>query len=235
MLEFWLELAKGPIFRFSFALCVLGLARIVMLSAWGAAKAYYAAGDKELPYSLIWRTTIHWLFPIRMGLRNRPFFSIVSILFHIGLIIVPIFLFAHIQLWYQGAGLWWPAIPRHLAEFLTVTTILSAILLFLARVWSSASRHISRGQEFMWPLLLIIPFLSGFFCSHPAWSPLSYNAMLLIHILSGNFILLLIPLTKISHCILTPFSQFISELGWHFPKNSAKDVEITLGKQGQPI
>ncbi len=235
MLEFWLDLAKGPLFRFSFAICVLGLARILIMSIWTAVKMYRQAGDQDLPYRLIWKSTLHWLFPVRIGLHNRPFFSIVSIVFHIGLILVPIFLFAHIQLWHEGTGLWWPALPRVIAEFLTVTTILSAFLLFFARVGNSGSRHISRGQEVMWPLLLAIPFISGFLGSYPTWSPLSYSAMMLIHIMSGNLILLLIPFTKIAHCLLVPFSQFISELGWHFPKSSAKNVEITLGKQGQPI
>ncbi len=235
MLEFWLEFARGPLFRFSFALLVLGLIRILILTGWALGKTYVRAGDKNIPFKAVLRDTLHWLIPFRIGLRNRPVFSIISIIFHIGLILVPIFLFAHIRLWYENAGLWWPALPRLVADVLTVTTIVAAILLFAARVGSSSSRHISGGQEFMWPLLLAVPFVSGFLCAHPSLNPISYQVMMLVHLLSGNLILMLIPFTKIAHCILVPFSQLVSEMGWRFPKHSARNVEITLGKQGQPL
>ena len=232
-MEAWLEFVRGPLFRLAFAVCVLGLARNIFLTIWAIVRAYLRAGDKDLPLKLIWEQTIRWLFPFQLSSGNRLFYSVCSIIFHIGLILVPIFLFAHIRAWQVGTGVSWPPLPRTIADLLTITTIITAAILFTGRLGNSASRAISSGQDILWPILLVVPFISGFLCAHPSWNPVNYDTMMLIHVLSSELILVLIPFTKIAHCVLLPFSQLVSELGWRFPESSGRDVEITLGKEGQ--
>lgn len=234
-MEVWLEFARGPLFRFAFALCVLGLARDVFLAFWSIGRAYSRAADKHIPWPLVRQRTIRWLFPFRLSTRNRLYYSICSIVFHIGLILVPVFLFAHIQLWHAAIGLRWPALPRIVADILTITTVTAAVLLFVARMGNRDSRIISSLQDQIWPALLAVPFATGFLCAHPAWSPAGYQATMLVHVLSSELILVLMPFTKLAHCILAPLSQLVSDIGWRFPASSGRDVEITLGKQGQPI
>ena len=48
-------------------------------------------------------------------------------------------------------------------------------------------------------------------------------------------ILILIPLTKLSHMILLPVTQLVSELAWHFPPDAGSKVAATLKKEGEPI
>ena len=232
-MEAWLEFTRGPLFRLAFALFILGLARNVLLTVWAMGRAYIRAGDKDLPWKAIAERTIRWIIPFRLSPRNRFFYSICSIIFHIGLILVPLFLFAHMRLWQAAIGVGWPTLPRMTADVLAVSTIIAGIILFISRLGSSASRSISGFQDVLWPLLLVVPFLSGFFCAHPSWTPIDYHWMMLVHILSADLILVLIPFTKIAHCVLFPFSQLVSDLGWRFPASSGRDVEITLGKQGQ--
>ena len=43
------------------------------------------------------------------------------------------------------------------------------------------------------------------------------------------------PLTKLSHMILMPFTQLVSELAWHFPPDAGTRVAVTLGKENEPI
>jgi len=212
--------------------------RNILLVVWSMGRAYRRAGDKRLPWGLIRERTIRWLLPFRLSRNNRLFYSISSLIFHIGVILVPILFFAHLRLWEEALGIGWLtrlAIPKMLADILTITTIITAAILFLGRVGNSASRVISRTQDLLWPILLAIPFISGFLCAYPTISPLNYHAMMLIHILSAELILVLMPFTKIAHCVLVPFSQLVSELGWHFPRTAGRDVDITLGKQGQPL
>ncbi|MFH1738585.1 MAG: hypothetical protein ABIH23_06220 [bacterium] len=233
MLENWLEFARGPLFRLALALCVLGLARNVLLTVWAIGRTYLRAADKDLPFKAIAERTIRWIIPFRLSVKNRFFYSICSILFHVGLILVPIFLFAHIRLWEAAIGIGWFALPRTLADILTIVTVITGIILFMGRLGSSASRAISHFQDILWPPSLIVPFLSGFLCAHPSWCPINYHWMMLVHVLSAELILVFMPFTKIAHCVLFPFSQLISDLGWRFPASSGRDVEITLGKQGQ--
>ena len=106
-MESWLEFARGPLFRLSFAILILGLLRILFLDIWGAYKAYRKAGDKSMPWKLIFSRSMEWLFPVKRVAHNRPVYSIFSILFHIGLLLVPIFLFAHVKLWEKSVGISW--------------------------------------------------------------------------------------------------------------------------------
>ena len=58
---------------------------------------------------------------------------------------------------------------------------------------------------------------------------------MLIHVYAGNLIMVMIPFTKIAHCVLMPLSQFISNLAWKFPAGTDDDVCTTLNKKGAPV
>ena len=233
--ESMLELARGPLFRLTFALLVLGLARLVGLTIYGAIRAYALAGDNRLSWRIIGQRTLWALLPFLRLHRTRSTFGVISVVFHVGLLIVPIFLFAHVLLWQQGLGVSWPALPPMVADVLTVITIVAAGALFVGRVGSPLSRSLSRAQDYTWPWLLALPFVSGFLAAHPAWCPVSYNVMLLVHILSAELIFVLIPFSKIAHCVLIPFSQLVSDLGWRFPATAGRDVAKALGKESVPV
>ena len=48
-------------------------------------------------------------------------------------------------------------------------------------------------------------------------------------------VLVLIPLSKVRHCLLLPFTQVVSEVAWHFTPDAGSKVGKALGKEGQPI
>ena len=230
-----LDFARGPLFRLTFALMVLGLLRILILDVSGLIEAYSKAGDKVIPWGDAFKKTIGWLLPFNRAAKNRPFYSLFSILFHVGLILVPLFLFAHVELWKGSLGFGWITLSKNLADILTVTTIIFGILLFIGRAASKESRFISRKQDYLWPPLLIIPFITGFVCANMAVSPQTYQACMLIHVLSGELIFVLLPFTKIAHCVLMPLSQFIITVAWRFPPETDEEIVITLNKKGKPI
>ncbi len=234
-MEAILEFAKGPLFRLTFALMILGLLRLFVLDIWGMIEAYSKAGDKSVPWVSAVKKTINWLLPFNRAAKNRPFYSLFSILFHVGLILVPVFLFAHVELWRQSLGFDWITLNKNWADILTISTIIFGILLFIGRVASRESRFISRKQDYLWPLLLIIPFITGFICANMAVGPQGYQVSMLIHILSGELIFILLPFTKIAHCVIMPMSQFIIAVAWRFPPDTDKDIVITLNKKGEPI
>lgn len=214
---------------------VLGLLRILMLEVFNALEAYRHAGDRRLPWKYVLRRTLGWIFPVNRAARNRPAYSLLSIVFHVGLLLVPIFLLAHIQLWKSGLGVSWPSLPKAVADYLTVITVLTGAGLFLGRISSRTSRFISRKQDFLWPLLLILPFVTGFFCAVVDMSPATYQWLMLFHVLSAELIFVLLPFTKIAHCILIPFSTFVSNLAWKFPAETDRSVAKTLGKEGAKV
>jgi len=230
-----LEFARGPLFRFTFVLMVLGLVRLVGLTIYGVVRAHALAGDKRLCWPLIRQRTLWALFPFTRLHRARGVYGVTSVVFHLGLIVVPIFLFAHVHLWQRGLGVSWPTLPPIIADILTIVTIVAAVGLFVARVGSRLSRALGRAEDYAWPWLLAIPFASGLLAAHPAWCPISYDVMLLIHVLSAELIFVLIPFSKIAHCVLIPFSQLVSDLGWRFPTTAGRDVAKALGKESTPV
>lgn len=234
-MESVIEFARGPLFRLSFAIMLLGLFRVFLLDIWGVTNAYRKAGDKSMPWKLIIIRSLEWLFPVKRVARHRPVYSVFTILFHMGLILVPIFLYAHVELWKQGIGISWVTLSYGWAYWLTLCTIVFGFALFLGRLFNKSSSFISRKQDYIWPLLLLVPFISGFICANTAVSPKIYQLSMLTHILSANLIFLLIPFTKIAHCVLMPLSQVVCTLAWKFPPDTDNDIAATLNKRGDPV
>jgi len=233
-MDLWLHWARGPLFRAALVFMLLGLARQLGLTLWEAARTYRRAGDRAIPFRQVATTTRRWLLPLG-HLRERWPYSVTTFAFHVAVILVPVFLAGHIALWTRGIGLAWPALPNGVATTLTIVAILAAFAVVIQRAGSRATRSLSRFQDYALPLFVAVGFGSGFFVMHPAWNPFPADATMLTHVLVGDALLALTPLTKLSHMILLPFTQLVSELAWHFPPDAGRRVGITLGKENEPI
>jgi nitrate reductase gamma subunit len=190
---------------------------------------------REVPWGPIVRATLQWMFPVKKGFESRSVFSATSMLFHLCIIVTPIFLGAHILLWERGLGISWPALSNVVADYLTLLAIVTGVALIAQRVGAGASRAISRAQDYFLPVLIIVPFVTGYLAMHPHLNPFGYNGTMFVHVMSGNLIFLLIPFTKMSHVALFPGTQLISEMGWHLKPGAGEQVALALGKENKPI
>ncbi len=233
-MEAWLQWAMGPLFWTALAFMVLGLLRHLGLTIWEGTQAYRRAGDKSFPVGKLVESTLKWLIPLGR-FRNRAFFSLTTFLFHVGVILVPLFLAGHVKLWREGVGLSWPTLPNAVSTTLTWIVIAAAVAVVIQRVGARDSRALSRFQDYALPLFIAVPFLSGFLVMHPVWNPFDRGPVFLVHVLSADLLIFLVPLTKLSHMILLPFTQVVSELAWHFPLDAGSRVAVTLGKENEPI
>ena len=233
-MDTWLELARGPFFWTALAIMILGLGRQFMLTLWEAAMIYQRAGDKNIPVRRVTRETLQWLVPLSR-MRNRWPYSLTTFLFHVGVVLVPLFLAGHVELWKRGTGLAWPSLPQTVATWLTLGTVAAGIAAVVQRAAARASRPLSRFQDYAIPLFISAVFGSGFMVMHPAWNLFSRDGALLAHALCGDLLILLGPLSKLSHMILLPFTQMVSELSWHFPPGAGSRVAVTLGKEHEPV
>ena len=230
----WIELGRGPLFRLCFALMVLGLLRILILTSLGIAEAYQRNPDKIVPWKEIRNKTFAWLVPIGRLWRQRPIYSLISFLFHAGMILTPLFLTSHILLWKNAVGFGWPSLPQELANWLTLLVIVTALGLFFGRVLDPRSRPVSRLQDYLWPLLIATPFVTGYIASNAVIGPRTYQQMMLVHIYAADLIMLTIPFTKIAHCVLMPLSQLVTGVAWKFPAQAGDRVIETLGFADRP-
>ena len=153
-----IEFLRGPLFRFSLAVLLLGLSRHVILSAIGFWRARSRAGQKEIQFGTVVAKTVSTLNPIRYMLSGRWLYTVLSVVFHIGLILVPLLFLGHIRLWERGVGLSWPGLPNTAADVLTWLTILTGVALLTGRAAFKDSREMSRAQDWVLPPLRILPW-----------------------------------------------------------------------------
>jgi len=233
-MDLLLQWARGPLFWTALGILVLGMLRQFTLTIHEAIRVYQRAGDKDIPVRRVARETLQWLVPLSRLLNRWPY-SLTTLIFHVGVILVPLFLAGHIELWKRGIGLSWLALPNAVATWLTLAVIITGVAAVFQRVLVRDSRPLNRFQDYALPLFIALIFASGFLVMHPAWNPFSRDAVLLVHVLSGDLLLVLIPATKLNHMILLPLAQLISELSWHIPPDAGSQVAVALGKEREPV
>jgi len=233
-MDLWIETARGPFFRVALTIMILGLGYRVVVVVLQIATAWRRAADRRLPGMDIAAATLGWLVPVRL-LRSRPVYSAASFLFHVGVIVVPLFLVGHAALLAGILPRGWPTLNSTVADGLTLACLAALVVLLVGRVAVKSARKLTRTQDAVILVVLLVTVLFGFLAAHPTQSPFDARAMLLFHILGGNLVLVLIPTTKIAHCVLYPFTQLLFQLGWHFPAESGRHVAIALTKEDEPI
>jgi nitrate reductase gamma subunit len=209
------EFAEGPLFRASFVILVAGLARRFVLLAWPAAEGLWRANDRTLPRRKLLREIFGWIVPVEHLGRSRPFFSAVSFVFHIGLILVPLFLGAHLALWKSGTGLGWImhlALPGLLLEVLVPLTIIAGLVLLVLRAAHKPSRQFSRASDYALLVLLLVPFITGFVVAEAGLGGAAREAVMLAHVLSAEAVFVVIPFSRLAHCVLFPVSRGAREI-----------------------
>jgi len=230
----WIELARGPLFRISLVILVLGLAYRFIVAVGLIVRAWHGAGDRKIPGKAVLKATLGWFFPRRI-FNKRPVYSAASFLFHVGILVVPLFLLGHVALLRGYLPAAWPVLSPAAADTLTLVAIAALLVLLAGRLGSRLSRKLSRVSDVAILVVLFLLVLSGFFASHAAWSPFDARFMLLAHMLLGNLVLILTPMTKIAHCVLFPLTQLIFQLGWHFPAETGRHVAVALSKEEEPV
>jgi nitrate reductase gamma subunit len=229
-MDAWIEFAKGPLFAITFLVMILGLARQVSL------QVYFLTIKKgrrlrEVPWRTIAGETMSWAVPVRHMEPGTGVFSSASFLMHIGIILVPLFLVDHIALWSGLLGVSLPSIGGGTADVLTLLTILCVVLLLVYRIFKTRHRLVSQPSDYFLLLAVLIPFISGFLASHPGVNPFPWDAMMLIHLLSAEFLFVLMPFTKLAHVVLFFFDR-ISAVHWQLrPGAGDKVAEALAGRE----
>ena len=198
------DFAEGPLLWISFLVFLIGsLLRVVLFFYVSAQK------DKVIYRYFSWKyvlaTIVRWLFPFNKDVAKNPVFTTLAYVFHICLLAVPIWFSGHISLWEESRLEWsWSSIPDSLADWMTIILLGIVIFFLLRRIISPEVRLISTASDYLLLVVTALPFLTGYFLTHGTLDSVGFigDNMMLIHILSGELMLLLIPFTKLSHFVL---------------------------------
>lgn len=231
----WLALAEGPVLRFVLAILALGLLRLVVLQVVEIIAALRRAGDRRLPLRQITLQTLSWLAPLTRLHRTRAGYSMTSFVFHLGILLAGLFLRNHLEILQSQMGLSWWAISKPVLDVLTLATILAGGFLLLYRLYVTSSRYLSKPADYLLLILILNIFVSGYLAGRP-WNPVPYDSVMLFHTLNGMLMLVVVPFSKISHCVLYPLIRLATEIAWHFvPQGGAEVVKTLHGPQGRRI
>jgi hypothetical protein len=200
----WLEFGRGPLFRFAFALMLLGLLRLVALALLRARNKNDSG--MELPPA-------RPAPPVQPGALWTAARLILLVVFHTGLIALPLFVAAHVFAWRRAVGFAWFALPKEVSDWLAVATVAAGAALFLMSSIDLA-RGVIPGRRPIWVLVLLVPVATGYLAANFAFQPESYRFLMLLHVYSGNFILAVIPFTRVADCVLQPLTRSVVRSPW---------------------
>ncbi|MEG6549190.1 hypothetical protein V6C53_02975 [Desulfocurvibacter africanus] len=197
------ELLTGPVLWLSFGVFFVGLALRTLLYIrgldWKLDRVAYAdhAGN-GLRGAL--NSILSWVLPFgSRSWRERPGMVVLFFVFHVGLVITPLFLQAHAEIMKSRWGIEWLAMPNGLADALTIGVLVSGFFLALRRMAFPEIRILTSGYDYLLLAITVAPFLTGFMAGlHTA----GYQYWLLAHVISGEIWLVAVPLTKLSHAVL---------------------------------
>lgn len=156
---------------------------------------------------------LHWVTPFGSRVMKKNWLlTLVGFLFHVGLLIIPLFLFAHVLLFYEAWGLSWPTLPGWVSDVFTLFVTTACVFFLIRRLINPELRYISTPTDYLVPVLIIIPFITGFWATHTLPG---FRICHMVHILSGETLLVAVPFTRLTHMLFGLFTRIYtsSEFG----------------------
>lgn len=128
----------------------------------------------------------------------HPVVSVLTVVFHLLLFIIPIFLLAHNELFRSAFGFSLPSLSEQVADALTIVLLMCGGFFLLRRIFVKRMQAITTVWDYVVLFVTLTPFVSGFLAFHQ-WG--DYSTIMVVHIFSGELALILIPFTKLNHMI----------------------------------
>lgn len=188
----------GPMAWLAFGLFIGGcLFRLIQLIDLARRKERSIFSYFSFRYSL--RSLLHWIVPFgSTSMRKHPTMTVVAFAFHICLLLVPVFLLAHVVLWEEAWDIRWWTLPDGVADVMTLVVIAACGYFLVRRLRRPEVKYVTSTSDYVILALVAVPFITGFYCS--LHLP-GYQYMVIAHIVSGEIMLASIPFTRLVHMI----------------------------------
>lgn len=193
----------GPMLWLSLLIFVIGLAwrvvRYIRGLDWRLERVAYGPG-RTIGIKGAITSAVQWLVPFAThSWRKQTYFTIAFFLFHLGLVVTPLFLSGHMVIMRERFGFSLPSLPMGVSDVFTVLAIAGGIMMLLRRIALPEVRFITNWTD--WSILVLSLFVltSGFLARMGASG---YENWLLWHIFSAEIVLIIAPFTKLSHIVL---------------------------------
>jgi nitrate reductase gamma subunit len=195
---------SGPLAWVAFIIFIGGcLFRLISLIILVHRKEKFIYSYMSLKYSL--RSILHWSTPFATeNMRRHPLLTIVAFAFHICLLLTPIFLLAHVTLIDESWNVSWWTLPEGATQIMTLIVIAGCVFFLVRRIVSPEVHYVTYASDYIMLAIIAAPFVTGFFAYYQ-W--FEYQIFMILHILSGEIMLVAIPFTRLSHMFFAPLTR----------------------------
>ncbi|MFH2063596.1 MAG: hypothetical protein ABIK15_00180 [Pseudomonadota bacterium] len=150
-----------------------------------------------------------------------PSMTFFTVMFHIGIFLLPVFLSEHNMLM---DGLWGVSLcpyvfPELVADIFTGVIMVCMLFFLSRRIFLNHVRSISTIYDYLVILITAMPFATGFLAVHGFFE---YRSLIILHVLSADLIMLLLPFSKFVHSAFFFLNRFWIGSEYSFSKGSRR-------------
>ncbi|MFH1436714.1 MAG: TmcC family electron transfer complex membrane anchor subunit [Pseudomonadota bacterium] len=210
------EFSRGPLVWIAFAVFIIGsiyrLVTIIRLARKEKVIMPY------LDFKFGMRSVLHWLAPFgSRSMRMRPVFSILSLVFHICLIVTPIFLLGHNLLWKESWNIIWWTLPENIGNIMAIIVVVIGFFFILRRVANPTVRFVTSWVDYVFMVIVLGPFVTGVMAYYQVFD---YRIVMMLHMWTGAIWLMAIPFTRVSHMLFFVLTRAYMGCEFGFVRNA---------------
>ena len=197
-------LATGPLAWVAFGIFIIGsIYRLVSMYALAQAKDVSSTAYMSWYYGL--RSILAWMVPFKsMGWKSDPLMTVATFVFHIGFLLVAVFLGAHVVLWDTNFGISLPSLPTYTGDIVSFVVLAGCAIFAYRRIALPHVKGVTRCKDWVALILVALPFITGVLAYHQIGPVL---LMTTLHVLTAELLIALIPFTRLSHALFVLFTR----------------------------
>jgi len=209
------NLARGPFVWISLVLCITGtmVRTIHLILMTNALKGNiriqrYAPPTKQKSIRDFSSNQLsRFLSSLKLTIfGTSPLTIIISCIFHLCLFIIPIFLLAHNILMEEAIGFSLLSFSERFSNWLTFIFLICSFYFLIRRIFLPRVRAISSLYDYIVLFITTAPFLTGCLAYYQVFD---YETFIILHMLTGELMLIAIPFTKIYHMVFFFIGRFV--------------------------
>jgi formate hydrogenlyase subunit 6/NADH:ubiquinone oxidoreductase subunit I len=183
---------EGPLLWIVFSIMIIG---VFLRCVFFFVEIIRNSGGKDFALGYNLATLGRFLAPFHMAVLKRPLYATLRYIFHVCMIVVPIWLSGHIILWSLSRFEWeWNALPDAWANWMTIILLGLAAYFFIRRIVFKEIRLASSLSDYALIILTALPFMTGYSLTHGFLDAVAFlgDNMRTIHVLSGEAMMLVV-------------------------------------------
>jgi NAD-dependent dihydropyrimidine dehydrogenase PreA subunit len=188
----WDYLIQHTLLRLAFLVLILGVTLRIVFFFFAVSKcSLHAKYGLRTLLSNLGRAVV----PLHMVFSKKTLYAIMRYVFHICVIVVPIWYSGHIYLWEEyGFDWYWTPLPDVWSDRLTIAVLAFAGYFFVRRIIVLKIQHTSSISDFFIVIITVLPFLTGYVFTSGTMNSIPFfdNHLQNIHILTAEVMMVMV-------------------------------------------